>query len=141
MTRALRLPQAAYRDQLAPSRRSSPISTASSSTPAASAMPSAELLPRDAIPVVIVAGSASPVRRGGRIHVGKAWLIGQILTLAGTGRLQVAPDCPGGADLRRELHAFAAMPTRRGVRLQARGGARRSRAGARPRGSGGPASR
>jgi phage FluMu gp28-like protein len=81
-----------------------------------------ELLPASAIPIVITAGS-SVSRHGAGWRVGKVRLVADLLHLAGAGRLVVPPGCRGADDLRRELQSFAWMPTKRGVRLEARGGA------------------
>jgi phage FluMu gp28-like protein len=75
---------------------------------------------RSALPVLIASGDRV-TQHGTRWHVGKTRLIGDLLHLARAGRLTVPPDCLGAADLRRELARFAMIPTRRGVRLEARG--------------------
>ncbi len=121
VTRALRLPQMPYYEQLA---LINPLISdldrlAYDAGGVGDAV--AELLPEDAIPIIIIAGECAPIARNGRVSVGKSWLVRQVLRLAGLGRLVVAPDCPGASDLKRELTAFAAMPTGRGVRLEARG--------------------
>ena len=97
VTRALRLPQMPYREQLA---LVAPIladldALAYDAGGVGDAV--GELLPTASIPVVIVAGEGAPVMRNGRLSVGKAWLIGRVLRLAGSGRLTVLPDCPGVA--------------------------------------------
>jgi hypothetical protein len=77
-------------------------------------------MPAGAIPVVIVAGGGVS-RRNGRWHVGKTRLIGDLMHLARAGRLVVSPNCLGADRLRSELQDFVVTPTRKGLRLQARG--------------------
>jgi phage FluMu gp28-like protein len=75
---------------------------------------------RDAVPVLIVSGEGVRLAEG-RWRVGKTRLVSDLLHLARAGRLGVRPECLGAADLRHEMQNFAMLPTKRGVRLAARG--------------------
>ena len=119
--RALRLPHRPYREQIA---ALTPLlcdlrCVAYDAGGVGSAV--GELLPAHAVPVLITAGD-SVTQHGPCWHVGKTRLVRDLLHLAQAGRLVVDPDCPGADDLRRELEAFRASPTRRGVKLEARRG-------------------
>jgi hypothetical protein len=82
-------------------------------------MRSASCCRRTAQALVIIAGSSPPSLSDWRLTAGKVWLIERVLLLAEQGRLRVAKDCTGAADLKGEMAAFTALPTRRGVRLEA----------------------
>lgn len=121
ITRALRLPQAPYREQLA---LITPLLAdldhlAFDAGGIGDAI--AEHLPLSAIPIVIVSGDASPRHHQGRWRIGKAVLIQNVLVLAGQARLVIPAGAPGAKDLREELVQFEIMPTRTGARLSARG--------------------
>ena len=121
VTRALRLPQAPYREQLdliAPL-----VADLDDLAFDAGGIGDAigEHLPPDAIPIVIVGGDGSPRLHQGRWRIGKVLLIQNVLVLAGRGRLVVPASAPGAKALREELKQFGAAPTRRGTRMAAKG--------------------
>lgn len=121
VTRALRLPQTPYREQL---EAIAPILAALNALAYdAGGVGDAigEQLPISAIPVLIVAGESPPILRNGRCRIGKISLIQNLLILAGQGRLVIPPDLPGAGALREELGQFVVTPIRRGVRMAARG--------------------
>jgi hypothetical protein len=112
VTRALRLPQETYDRQL--EAVASILADLDRLAYDAGGVGDAvgERLPAHSSPVLIVGGDAAPVARHGRVSVGKTWLIGQLLTLAGSGWLTIAANCTGALDLKWELQAFAALTTR-----------------------------
>ena len=121
VTRALRLPQMPYHEQL---EFVAPIladldALAYDAGGVGDAV--GERLPIDAIPILIVAGDSAPVLREGRWRIGKVALIQNVLVLAGRGRLSVPAAMPGASMLREELKQFMVTPTRKSARLAAQG--------------------
>jgi hypothetical protein len=121
VTRALRLPQAAYREQLA--LINPLISDLDRLAYDAGGVGDAvgEGLPTTAFPIVIVAGNCPPDLKSRRWRIGKIPLIQNVLVIASHGRLVVPMEMSGAGMLRQELEHFTMLPTRTGARLVARG--------------------
>src|SRR4051812_29503815 len=95
VTRALRLPRAPYREQLA---FMAPLlagldNLAFDAGGVGDAI--GEALPANALPIVIVGGDSAPRLHDGRWRVGKILLIQNVLVLAGRGRLVVPASALG----------------------------------------------
>ena len=81
---------------------------------------SASSCPKSAIPIVIVGGDGLPRLHQGRWRIGKVLLIQNVLVLAGRGRLVVPPICQA-RELAQSSRTLWSTPTRRGIRMAARG--------------------
>lgn len=117
VTHALRLPQRPYREQIDALRPALKAvdRLAYDGTGVGDAV--GEMLhDMDAIGVVTTGTNLAPrVSDDGRIIISKQALIGGINSAMVSGRLTVAPDAPGRADLATEMEAFISIPGTRKI--------------------------